>query len=58
MDTFCLGNPANPTPASTGVTTPASYSLPTATPTPDRPVSSSQMIRSAQLRHGQSETKL
>tara|TARA_A100001234_G_scaffold60021_1_gene51752 strand:+ start:4704 stop:6434 length:1731 start_codon:yes stop_codon:yes gene_type:complete len=49
-------NPANPTPASTGVTTPASYSPPTATPTPDRPVSSSQMIRSAQLRHGQSET--
>ncbi|MEL0268515.1 MAG: hypothetical protein VXA14_05335, partial [Euryarchaeota archaeon] len=49
-------NPANSTPASTGVTTPASYSPLTATPTPDRPVSSSQMIRSAQLRHGQSET--
>ncbi|MEC9119807.1 MAG: hypothetical protein VYC33_00590 [Candidatus Thermoplasmatota archaeon] len=46
--------PATPTPPTTGITTPASYS-PTTTPNPDRPVSSSQMIRSAQFRHGQSE---
>ncbi|MEK9738816.1 MAG: hypothetical protein VW438_03695, partial [Euryarchaeota archaeon] len=46
--------PATPAPATTGITTPASYSPPT-TPNSDRPVSSSQMIRSAQLRHGQSE---
>ncbi len=46
--------PATPAPATTGITTPASYSPPT-TPNSDRPVSSSQMIRSAQSRHGQSE---
>ena len=46
--------PSTPAPTTTGITTPASYSPPT-TPNPDRPVSSSQMIRSAQLRHGQSE---
>ena len=47
--------PATPAPTTTSITTPASYSPPT-TPNPDRPVSSSQMIRSAQSRHGQPQT--
>ena len=47
--------PATPAPTTTSITTPASYSPPT-TPNPDRSVSSSQMIRSAQSRHGQPQT--
>ncbi len=47
--------PATPAPTTTSITTPASYSPPTM-PNPDRPVSSSQMIRSAQSRHGQPQT--
>ena len=47
--------PATPQPTTSGITTPTSYSPP-ATANPDRPLSSSQMIRSARSRHGQPQT--
>ena len=47
--------PSTPQPTTSGITTPNSYS-PHATPNPDRPLSSSQMIRSARSRHSQQQT--
>ena len=47
--------PTTPQPTTSGITTPTSYSQP-ATTNPDRPLSSSQMIRSARNLHAQSQT--
>ncbi len=47
--------PTTPQPTTSGTITPSSYSPPETT-NPDRPLSSSQMIRSARSRHGQPQT--
>ncbi len=47
--------PTTPQPTTNGITTPTSYSPPT-TSNPNKPLSSSQMIRSAQSRHGQPQS--